>query len=72
MFPAYSYNSLYLKLQEISKNIFLNDFFYGVLETIPLEKNKEILRDFLKLNFTSYEENYDLGNIKKLIKNNQI
>ena len=60
MFPEYSYYSLSLKLQEINKNIFLNDFFYDVLDTIPLRENKEVLRDYLRLNFIDYEENYDM------------
>ena len=72
MFPTYSYNCLYLKLQEISKNIFLNDFFYKKLETVPTEKNKEVMRNFLRLNFTLYEDNYDQVKVRKMININPI
>ena len=59
MFPPYSYHNLHLKLQEIQKNIFLNDFLYDVLDTIPLVKNKMIMRDHFRMNYLEYEDNYD-------------
>jgi len=43
--------------------MFLNEFYYEVLENVPLVKDKEIMRDFLKLNFTDYEENYDSAKV---------
>ena len=59
MFPScYQEENIGYKLDSIDKNIFLNEFLYGVLNEITGQVDQDIMRDHFAMNHSEEREIY--------------